>query len=89
MEELIRWSIDVSKDTDLTLRTFLDCQGAETNDFSKFVEDAVRWRMFHLTIMDLRERNANIDPDELQRIIDENVTEARAERYAKEKAEEI
>ena len=37
MEELIRWSIDVSKDTDLTLRTFLDCQGAETNDFSKFV----------------------------------------------------
>jgi hypothetical protein len=39
--------------------------------------------------MDLRERNANIDPDELQRIIDENVTEARAERYAKEKAEEI
>jgi hypothetical protein len=35
-EEAVRWSIKVSKDTDLTLRTFLGAQGAKKGDLSKF-----------------------------------------------------
>jgi Holliday junction resolvase len=83
MEEAVRWNIKVSKETDLTLRTFLGAQGAKKGDLSKFIEEAVRWRVFNLTVQDIRERNADIDPEELQRIIDETVSEVRAERYAK------
>jgi hypothetical protein len=35
----------------------------------------------------IRERNADTDPDELQRIIDETVSQVRTERYAKRKAD--
>ena len=86
MEEAVRWNIKVSKETDLTLRTFLGAQGAKKGDLSKFIEEAVRWRVFNLTVQDIRERNADVDPEELQRIIDETVREVRAERYAKSKA---
>jgi hypothetical protein len=86
MEEAVRWNIKVSKNTDLTLRTFLGAQGAKKGDLSKFIEDAVRWRVFNLTVQEIRKRNADVDPEELQRIIDETVREVRAERYAKAKA---
>lgn len=83
----VRWTIKVSKETDLTLRTYLGAQGAKKGDLSKFIEEAVRWHVFHRTVQEIRERNAGTDPDELQRIIDEAVTEVRADRSAKEKAD--
>ena len=61
--------------------------GRKKGDLSKFIEEAVRWRVFHCTVQDIRERNAGTDPDELQRIIDEAVSEVRAERFAKRKAD--
>jgi hypothetical protein len=85
MEEGVRWNIKVSKETDLTLRTFLGARGAKKGDLSKFIEEAVRWRMFHRTVQDIHERNADTDPEELQRIIDETVRNVRAERQAKRK----
>ncbi len=88
MDELpVRWNIKVSKDTDLTLRTYLGAQGAKKGDLSKFIEEAVRWHVFHRTLQDIRERNADTDPDELQRMIDEAVSEVRAERRASAKAD--
>ena len=85
-EEAVRWSIKVSKDTDLTLRTFLGAQGMKKGDLSKFIEEAVRRRVLQCTIQDIRERNADADPDEIQRIVDEAVSEVRAERRAQGKA---
>ena len=35
-EEAVRWSVKVSKDTDLTLRTFLGAQGMKEGDLSEF-----------------------------------------------------
>jgi hypothetical protein len=87
-EEAVRWNIKVSKETDLTLRTYLGAQGAKKGALSKFIEEAVRWHVFHRTVQDIRERNADTDPGELQRIIDEAVSEVRAERYAKGKADQ-
>jgi len=87
-EQAVRWNIKVSKDTDLTLRTFLGSKGMKKGDLSKFIEDAVRWRVLQRTIQDIRERNADADPDEIQRIVDEAVSEVRAERRAKEKADQ-
>jgi len=43
--------------------------------------------VFHRTVQDIRERNADTDPEELQRIIDEAVSEVRAERLANTKAD--
>jgi hypothetical protein len=84
--EAVRWNIKVSKETDLTLRTFLGAQGAKKGALSKFIEEAVRWRVFHRTAQHIKERNADTDPNELQHIIDEAVREVRAERSAKKKA---
>jgi hypothetical protein len=39
------------------------------------------------TIQDIRARNADVDPDEIQRIVDEAVSEVRAQRRAKRKAD--
>jgi hypothetical protein len=86
-ENAVRWNIKVSKETDLTLRTYLGARGAKKGALSKFIEDAVRWHVLHRTLQDIREGNADTDPDELQRIIDETVSEVRAERYAKGKAD--
>ena len=80
MEEAVRWSIKVSKETDLSLRTFLGSQGMKKGDLSKFIEEAVRWRLFHRSVQDIKARNAGSDPDELRAAIDEAVREVRAER---------
>jgi hypothetical protein len=86
-ENVVRWNIKVSKETDLTLRTFLGAQGAKKGDLSRFIEEAVRWHVFHRTVQDIKERNADTDPDELQRIIDGAVSEVRDERPGKKKAD--
>lgn len=87
MEDAVRWNIKVSKETDLTLRAFLGAQGMKKGDLSKFIEEAVRWRVFHRTVRDIRTRNADVDPEEVQHVIDAAVREVRAERRARRKGE--
>lgn len=87
MEGAVRWNIKVSKETDLTLRTFLGSQGMKKGDLSKFIEEAVRWRLFHRSVQDIKARNADTDPEELHALIDETVQEVRAEKRAKLKAD--
>jgi hypothetical protein len=82
-EEAVRWNIKVSKQTDLTLRTFLGSQGMKKGDLSKFIEQAVRAHVFHRTVEDIKARNAGTDPDEMQALIDDAVREVRAQRRAK------
>jgi hypothetical protein len=86
MEEAVRWNLKVSKEIDLTLRTYLGAQGMKKGDLSKFIEEAVRWRILNRTVQDIKSRNANADPDELQAIIDSAVRKVRAERRTKKKA---
>ncbi len=40
-------------------------------DLSKFIEEAVRWRVFHRTAQDIKARNAEADPEELQALIED------------------
>jgi hypothetical protein len=85
--QAVRWNIKVSKETDLTLRTFLGSHGMKKGDLSKFIEQAVRSHVFHRTIQDIKARNADTDPDELQVLVDDTVREVRAERRARAKAD--
>jgi hypothetical protein len=80
MDEAVRWNIKVSKETDLNLRTFLGSHGMKKGDLSKFIEQAVRAHVFHRTVQDIKSRNADADPDQLQAIIDATVHEVRRER---------
>jgi hypothetical protein len=85
-EEAVRWNIKVSKETDLTLRTYLGSQGMKKGDLSKFIEEAVRWRVFDRTVQGIKEHNADTDPGELQALIDNSVREVRMERRGKRKS---
>ncbi|MBM4264325.1 MAG: hypothetical protein FJ145_23240 [Deltaproteobacteria bacterium] len=85
-DESVRWNIKVSRDTDLALRTFLGAQGMKKGDLSKFIEEAVRWRVFHRTVQDIRMRNADLDPEKLQRLVDDAVDEVRSERRGRKKS---
>jgi hypothetical protein len=86
MDEAVRWTVKVSKETDLTLRTYLGARGMKKGDLSKFIEEAVRWRILNRTVQEIKKRNAKSDPDELQALIDESVREVREERRSKRKA---
>ena len=49
MEEIVRWSVKVSKDTDVSLRSFLAQRGMKKGDLSKFIERAVQKEVFALS----------------------------------------
>jgi hypothetical protein len=79
--ETTRLTITWSRDADLALRSYLGAQGMKKGDLSKFIEEAVRWRIFHKTIQRAREVFADVPPDELQKMIDDAVDEVRAKGY--------
>lgn len=85
MPEAIRWTIKVSKETDLSLRTMLGAQGMKKGDLSKFVEDAVRWRMFDRSVQAVRNGVRDVPAAELQAAIDEAVREVRKEARRRRK----
>jgi len=78
MTEAVRWTIKVSPETDLSLRGFLGAQGMKKGDLSKFVEDAVRWRMLDRTVQIVKDRNQDMSAEMLEAMIDEAVRDVRA-----------
>jgi Ribbon-helix-helix domain len=79
--ETTRLTINWSKETDHALRTFLGAQGMKKGDLSKFIEEAVRWRIFHQTVREAREAFADVSPVELQKMIDKTAEDVRARHY--------
>ena len=75
-----RWNLSIPDDTDRTVRTFLARSGLKKGDLSKFVDEAVRRRVFELTVQQVKERNATADQDQVAQLIDEAVSWARADR---------
>lgn len=80
-DDMTRWTVMVSKDTDIALRSFLAQRGLKKGDLSRFVEDAVKWRVFTETLTEVREKFADLPPDELQAMIDEACASVRTERF--------
>lgn len=85
-QETTRLTITWSKDADLALRSFLGERGMKKGDISRFIEEAVRWRIFQQTVRETRQAFADVPPGELQQIISRAVTEVRTKRY-RERAE--
>ncbi len=82
MSELARWSLKVSRETDVALRTHLATRGGRKGDLSRFVETAVNREVLRQTVADVRDRNADRDEAEVLRLIDEELSAHRAEPRA-------
>jgi hypothetical protein len=76
-EDTTRWTVSVSKETDIVVRSFLAQRGLKKGDLSKFVEDAVRWRVLDQTITEIRGKFADLPPEELEALIEEAISSAR------------
>ena len=82
MDEPVRWTVRVSKDTDVAVRTFLAQRGMKKGDLAKFIEEAVRWRVLDRTVAETKARNAKASVAEIESAIDEALKTVRAERSA-------
>ena len=78
----VRWSLKVSTETDVDLRTYLAQHGMRKGDLSKFVEEAVRRDILLRTMNDVASQNANMSPDVVEADIAAALRDSRAERLA-------
>jgi hypothetical protein len=78
--ELTRLTITWSKGTDLALRSHLGAQGLKKGALSRFVEDAVKWRLFDQTVTQVRRAFADVPDRELHNLIDESVKSVRKQK---------
>jgi hypothetical protein len=62
----VRWSLKVSLETDIELRTYLAQQGMRKGDLSKFVEQAVRRDIFARTLDEVHAQNRDVDSETLE-----------------------
>jgi hypothetical protein len=81
-DDTTRWTVSVSKSTDIAVRSFLAQRGMKKGDLSKFIEDAVRWRVFDRTLAEVRGKFDDMSPEALQALIDEAMLETRTETRA-------
>ena len=68
-----RWTVSVSKETDIAVRSFLAQRGMKKGDLSKFIEEAVKWRVLDQTIAEARDKFADLTPEALESLLDEAV----------------
>jgi len=77
---MTRWNLSIPEKTDRAVRTYLARTGGKKGDLSRFVDEAVRRRVFDLTVREIKDRNAPYDQQEILDLIDEEVDAARADR---------
>jgi hypothetical protein len=73
-----RWNLMVSRETDNSLRQFLAEQGrARKGELSRFVEEAVRARIFETAVAEAKAKNRGRSLEEIQQAVDEALEWAR------------
>lgn len=69
------------KGTDVSLRAYLAQEVLRKGSFSDFVAEAVRWRLFDLSVTAARANNAGVPSEQIEDAIEEALAEVRAERF--------
>ena len=82
MDQPVRWTVRVSKDTDVAVRMFLAQRGMKKGDLAKFIEEAVRWRVLDQTVAQAKARNAKVPVADVEAAINEALHSVRADRFA-------
>jgi hypothetical protein len=72
-----RWTVSVSRESDVSVRNFMAQRGMKKGDLSKFIEDAVKWRVFDQTLSEVRSKFADMPGEALDSLIAEAVASAR------------
>jgi hypothetical protein len=85
-EALVRWTVKVSRGTDVALRSFLAQRGLKKGDLSKFIERAVQKDIFAQTVAAVQARNANVPSEEIEAAIEDALRQVRAERWGSAKS---
>jgi hypothetical protein len=75
----IRWNLVVSAETDKSLRQHLAENGGRKGDLSKFVEEAVRKRIFEETARAAKEQNQDVPQEVIDNAIEEALNWARSQ----------
>ncbi len=82
-QEIVRWTVKVSKDTDISLRSFLAQRGMKKGDLSKFIERAVQKEVFAQTVAEVQTRNVNVPDETIEADIDDALRRVRAQMWGK------
>lgn len=62
---------------DRELRAHLAERGMEREAISSFVEEAVREKLFRVSVEEVKERNADYPPEEVEAVVEEAVAHVR------------
>jgi hypothetical protein len=82
-DDTTRWTVSVSKDTDIAVRSFLAQRGLKKGDLSKFIEEAVKWRVLDQTMAEARSKFADMPAEAVESVVDEAVAAVRKARAPK------
>jgi hypothetical protein len=77
--------VKVSKETDVSLRSFLAQRGMKKGDLSKFVEQAVQKEVFAQTVARVQARNVKVPAGQIEAEIDDALRQVRAEMWGRPK----
>lgn len=77
MNDITRWTVSVSKNTDIAVRSFFAQRGMKKGDLSRFIEEAVKWRVLDQTITEARRKFEDMTPNELDALIGKAVSAVR------------
>jgi Cu/Ag efflux pump CusA len=80
MDQSVRWTIKVSRDTDISVRTLLARRGMKKGDLSRFIEDAVRGHVLDQATQDAKRQNRRVAVRTLLGAIDDAVADVRSMR---------
>ena len=79
-DDTTRWTVSVSRDTDMAVRSALTRRGMKRGDLSRFVEDAVKWRVLDQSMAEARAGFADLPPGAVETLADEAVRAVRQAR---------
>jgi hypothetical protein len=77
MGEITRWTVNVASETDIDVRTYLAQRGMKKGDLSRFIEDAVKWRLLDLTLAEARAGFDDLSEADMSSLIEEALADAR------------
>ena len=79
-DDITRWTVSVSKQTDIAVRSHLAQRGMKKGDLPRFIEEAVRWRVLEQSVAEARHGFADLSPEEVEVLADEAVAATRQAR---------
>ena len=77
---MVRWNLDISEHTDQAVLALLQERGEGRAELPRFVQDAIDAKIYWEIQQKVWDRNRDLSPEEAQKLADEAVASARADR---------